>query len=84
MQTASNTNDIVSLLNEGAVNFTYTTQAGETRNARGTTNADLLPVSAKDTVFTTVGGNVTYFDLNVNGIRTFNLNNLDTGSVTAA
>jgi hypothetical protein len=84
MQTQTNSNDIVQLLNDGIVSFTYTTQSGETRNAKGTTNETLLPEAAKGTVFTVVGGNVTYYDLNSNGIRTFNLSNLDEGSVSAA
>jgi hypothetical protein len=80
-QTASNTGSITQLLSEGKVAFTYTTTAGETRNAIGTTSESLLPESAKGTVFSQTGDNVTYWDMNSNGVRTFNLNNLDQSSI---
>lgn len=77
----SNSQNITQLLSEGKVSFSYKNAQGETRNAVGTTNPDLIPEDSRNTTFTATGDNVSYWDLNVNGVRTFNRNNLDESSV---
>ena len=83
-QAATSGQNIIQLLSAGKVSFTYKNAKGETRNAVGTTNPDLIPAESRNTVFTQNGDNVTYWDLNVNGVRTFSLDRLDESSVSAA
>lgn len=73
--------NITQLLSEGKVSFTYKNAAGENRNAVGTTNESLMPNGTK--IVQTGGDQITYYDLNVNGIRSFKSSNLDESTVEA-
>ncbi len=80
-QTQTTSANIVQLLSEGKVAFSYKNAAGETRNAVGTTNESLMP-SDTTKIVQTNPATVTYFDTNVSGIRSFKLENLDESSVS--
>ena len=78
--------NIVSTLNEGIVTFSYTKADGSTRQARGTTNPELIPEDARavNPRNTETSEQVDYYDLDKNGWRRFSRASLDTSSVAAA
>ena len=75
--------NIVTALNEGRVSFTYSKADGSTRKATGTTNASMIPESARASTNsnTETGEQVNYYDLESNGWRSFKRSALDTNSV---
>jgi WYL_2, Sm-like SH3 beta-barrel fold len=75
--------NIVTALNEGVVSFTYTKADGSTRTARGTTNSDMIPESARATTNrnTDTSAQVSYYDLDKNAWRSFARSNLNESSV---
>ncbi len=77
------TTDIVSALNEGKVSFTYKKADGSTRQATGTTNASMIPESARAATDsnTETSEQVRYYDLGSNGWRSFNRSALDLSSI---
>lgn len=78
--------NIVSTLNEGVVSFTYKKSDGSTRQARGTTNPELIPEAARavNPRNTETSEQVDYYDLDKNGWRRFSRSSLDTSSVQEA
>lgn len=76
--------NIVSTLNEGVVSFTYKKADGSTRQARGTTNADLIPADqrAVNPRNTETSEQVDYYDLDKNGWRRFTRSALVESSVS--
>lgn len=76
--------NIDTLLNEGRVTFTYRKADGSLRQASGTTNANLIPESARAATSNTEESNqVRYYDLGSNGWRSFTRDALDASSVKA-
>ena len=64
--------NIVEMLNEGKVEFSFTKINGEKRDAVGTTNLDLIPASDRTTITNSESSDtVTYYDLGKNAYRTF-------------
>lgn len=61
-------------LKSSVVNFTFTKLNGEIREAKGTTNPDLIPEEYRSKSTRKSSGKVmTYFDLHVNGFRSVSL-----------
>ncbi len=64
--------NIVEMLNEGKVEFSFTKINGERRDAIGTTNLDLIPAADRTTITNSDNSDtVTYYDLGKNAYRTF-------------
>lgn len=79
MNTQENTQTIAQRLAEGEVSFKYTKTNGELREARGTTNEALMLANgaAEGTKIVQLHNDqITYYDLNVKGIRAFKVANL--------
>lgn len=64
-------NELRAALKSSVVKFTFTKLNGEKREARGTTNGDLIPEEYRTKYVSKPSSNkvVTYFDLDVNGFR---------------
>jgi hypothetical protein len=76
-------NDIASFLSEGRVQFSYTKANGDSRQATGTTNMDLIPEGARaEATNTAESAVITYFDLDKNDWRSFRRENLKAESIT--